>query len=430
MRGFFCFSALRRFALALLLALIPLSLLATASYAQEGFHVAVSPSKQEITAEPGSYREFAINVENFTDVSYPLDVYFADYAVQPNGAVVYEKPGHFSYSCATWMSTDIPRVTLPPRGTAETSTTTTNFRLRVPPGAEPGGHYGVIIFQQGAPSEGPAPVKFSARIAAMVMVTVPGQIVRDGEIKSVSVTSRWLWPTRKSSFLPSSPTVYSVVFENKGNVHLTVKCKLTYRPSFGWGTGTIDLPETTVLPGTTRNFTGEIPKPPLLGSYKFTARVSYGPSIFEFDTTKTKSCGFNVYPLLTIVLLVLVLPILIIALVIFIRRMLGKIARARKERAEEESRERSWTSFADIWKEEQGEAEGEAEEKPGVEPEKEKKEEGEEGGEDVVADAEGVGEAEKTGPEWKNNIRKWKRLFEPKSKQQNKSDSEPNSDKY
>jgi len=372
---------MKKAALSLLLALIvSISLPATVSYAQEEFHVRVSPSKLELTADPGASSEFDITVENFTEKSHALDVYFMDYYVKPDNTVVYEEPGHFSYSCATWLSTETPELTLPGRGTAETSSATKTFGLHVPPEAEPGGHYGAIIFQQAAPEEAEEPVKVSARIAAMVLITVPGEIVRDGVIKSVSATSNWLWPTRRLPVFPRSPTRYSVVFENKGNVHLTIMGKLTYRPSFGWGVGTIDLPETTVLPGTTRNFKGEIPKPPLFGSYKLKAEISYGPSLFEFDTTKTMSCGFNSYPILAI-LLVLVLLGVIAATVVFIKRKRGKKAPGKEEVEKEEPEERSWTSFSTIW-----------EEKPEEEPEEEQEEEKEEAGGEEVSEGEEVEE--------------------------------------
>ena len=214
----------------------------------------------------------------------------------------------------------------------------------------------MIIFKQPAVKKKGVPVKISGQIGALIMITVPGEIVRNGEIKSVWVSSSWLWPTRKFFLVPYSPTRYKVVFQNTGNVHITVRGKLIYKPTFGRGSGTVSLPEMTVLPGTVRDFEGKIPNPPLFGSYKARVVMQYGPSLNVFDTTKTKSSKFDSYPVLTLVLLLLVLPAVIITLVILIKRWSGKEAYEEKEEEEKKEKEavdveeRSWESFGTLWR--------------------------------------------------------------------------------
>lgn len=207
---------------------------------------------------------------------------------------------------------------------------TKRFTVTIPPKAEPGGHYGVIFFEQ-VPFAGGPPVKAKPRIGALVMLTVPGQIVRSGEIKSVSVSSGWFWPTRKIPLLGKRAIKCRVVFENTGNVHLTIRGSIVYTPEFGWGSGHLYLGEITVLPHTTRYLEGIIKNPPFIGSYKVRASVKYGPSLDVYDTTKTGKGSFSCYPL-SLLLVLGILLVVIITLLVIVRKK--KKAQAGEEPSE------------------------------------------------------------------------------------------------
>lgn len=303
---------MKRAFLPLIIAAIIVASLASTCLAQAEFDIAVFPSKIEIEGIPGTTQEFEINVRNTGTEDQSFVIYFMDYLVKPNNEFVFKKPGHYSYSCAKWLSTEVPELSVPAGQTAKK-----RFMLEIPEDAEPGGHYGVIFFEQ-VTTEESGEVRARGRLGSTVFVTVPGEIVRKGEIESVSVTSSWFWPSKRVLAGPRRVTNARVVFRNEGNVHLTVKGKATYTPTFGWGAGTVDLGEITVLPGTTRYLEAEIPNPPLLGSYKVSAEVSYGPSLEVFDTTLTAEATFHQYPFLWLAV-ILAIAVLVAALVILIR---------------------------------------------------------------------------------------------------------------
>jgi hypothetical protein len=276
--------------------------LAQPAGAQSEFDILVAPAKLELQVPAGQGQDFAISVRNNGAVAQTMRIYFNDYSIKANNEFIFEPPGHYSYSCAKWLQAENGAINVPVGRTVSTG-----FRVNVPRGAEPGGHYGVIFFEKAPqPGEPPANVRAMPRIGTLVLVTVPGEIVRQGEIKSVSINSTWFWPARQVSLLPKRKVRARIVFYNSGNVHLTVRGSLTYKAVFGWGKGKVEFHEITVLPKTTRYMDADIPDPPLVGSFRIKAKVEYGPALDVFDTTKTGTASFNMYPL-SLLLAILVL---------------------------------------------------------------------------------------------------------------------------
>jgi len=320
---------------------------------QAAFDLTVYPAKLELQVAAGTGLDLGIHIRNTGGESQTMRIYFNDYSIRPNNDFIFEPPGHYSYSCAKWLQSEKTSIVVPVG-----QTVSTGFRVDVPANAEPGGHYGVVFFEQvPQPSEAKANIKALPRIGALILVTVPGQIIREGEIKNVSITSTWFWPARRLPVLPRRKVRARIVFYNSGNVHLTVKGSLAYKASFGWGSGKVDFQEITVLPKTTRYLETDIPDPPLIGSYKINAKVEYGPSLDVFDTTKVSTGSFSEYPLSLLLILVAVLALIAIPVTVHY---------CRKKSPEELGK-------PDEEKEEKAKAEGVKEESPGEESEAEEK---------------------------------------------------------
>jgi hypothetical protein len=293
----------------ILLAGAPLLGVTGSAYAQ-GFDLLLFPAKLELAVAPGTSQDFVINARNLGADTQTMRVYFNDYFIKPNNDFVFQKPGHYSYSCATWLSTAPGDLVVPPGQTGSKT-----FTVTVPPKAEPGGHYGVIFFEQ-APPPGNATITAKPRIGSLILVTVPGQIIRQGEIKSVSITSTWFWPAHKVPILPTRKVKARVVFYNSGNVHLTIRGSLTYKASLGWGSGKVEFNDITVLPKTTRYLETDIPDPPLVGSFKINATVQYGPSLDVFDTSKEITGSFSEVPLSLLMIFIAIIAAIAIPLTV------------------------------------------------------------------------------------------------------------------
>ncbi len=280
------------------------------------FNIKVWPCKLELEGRPGGTREFKINAQNLGTQDQELRIYFNDYYIRRDNQFVFKEPGYYSYSCSKWLTSNQNTVKVAVGRTAQAS-----FTLAVPEGAEPGGHYAIIFFQQ-VTQKTKTPVKTVPRIGVVTLVTVPGEIVRKVDVRSVSVSSSWFWPPRGIMRLPRKKAFARAVIYNSGNVHTTVRGKVTYTPTFGWGAGSVDLPEITILPKTTRHLQAELPNPPVLGSYDARFKIEYGPAIDVYDTTIEGKTSFRSYPfgLLVAALVVVALVAGAVLLVIYLAR--------------------------------------------------------------------------------------------------------------
>ncbi len=285
----------------------------TASFAPpalaQDFDLTVIPAKEEVEALPGQSVEFSIELRNNGANAIQLLVYPMDYYVSPDNTFFFEPPGTLPNSCADWIGIGTDRIEIPAG-----SWFNAPFRLTVPPDAENGGHYAVIFFQD---ASGPQPgqgAELTPRVGAQVLLTVPGEIIREGEIAGFEIEddffSLWAPPAEGAAGWPARNIEYRVETENTGNVHITVSGVINYRSKFGLGSGSVELGSMTILPGTVRYFEGILPGPPLMGWFEAEVSVMYGPDQFTFDVEKKAGAGFAVIPVLWILAFILAAPVL------------------------------------------------------------------------------------------------------------------------
>ena len=121
-------------------------------------------------------------------------------------------------------------------------TVTVNYTLRVPDGATPGGHYGVMFAEtQPKDSNGDSSVVRNKRVGSVLKVRVEGDIVEKGKQLSFD-----------APFLQNRPPLISTErIENTGNVDFDVTQVMTVKDIFG-RTKYTDKKIQTVYPDTTR----------------------------------------------------------------------------------------------------------------------------------------------------------------------------------
>lgn len=256
----------------------------------------VSPVKLEFKMLPGLTETQPVLVQNQGDGPLHIDTEINDYVIGKDNAFTFYPPGHETYSAASWIHVDQTGFDLQPG-----QSRTVRVTISIPQNAEVGGHYAAVLFKNAASST--TGIGFTGRIGTLALVTVGNEkdLVRAGNIKSLTASSR----------LFTSDMTAVNVFTDTGNVHLTVKGETVFTDYFGREVGRVQLPAITILPKTDRDMVAGL-QGPWFGLMTATTVVSYGKDLSTFDTPRTAPpVRFWVVSWQAVVIFVLVLLVII-----------------------------------------------------------------------------------------------------------------------
>ncbi|MFA6171759.1 MAG: hypothetical protein WCW77_03810 [Patescibacteria group bacterium] len=123
--------------------------------------------------------------------------------------------------------------------------------ISVPSDMEPGGRYGAMIFRvepenlgaDETKNEAQGSVSLVSRLATLFFVRIKGPVKEEGALKSF---------TAGKSIYQKSPVNFSVVYENKGSVHLNPYAQIEIKNILGKKVDAIEIQPWFVMPGFTR----------------------------------------------------------------------------------------------------------------------------------------------------------------------------------
>lgn len=212
--------------------------------------ISITPSKSELVLAPGSswHTDIELAIDFPEDVDVSLEI--VDFRGQENneGGVPYfyqaeenQKKGVLS----RWMA--LEDVSLQMQAYEITRVPLT---INIPKNADPGGYYGAVLFHTvpSGLSEEDSGAGTGTSIAALFLVTVPGDIEESGELVEFFM-DRDIYET---------PPLGAVVrFANQGSVHLKPQGRVEIYNTFGklLGSMEINLDGGNVLPGDVRRYT-------------------------------------------------------------------------------------------------------------------------------------------------------------------------------
>lgn len=253
--------------------------------------IAITPPLFEISANPGDTPKHTIRVDNLTDKPLPLTIERKDFVPygEEGQAELTEKPTE--YSLSTWIKPDAEKIDIPARDSR-----TVTFRIEVPMNAEPGGHFGSIVFKTIPQPDGSNTI-VSQEIGALVLLKVAGEAKEKASIASF-MSMKGLWE--------HGPIDFEARFKNEGNVQAKPTGTITISNIFGKKVGSVSINSRTVLPESIRKIRGSWQGSAWPGWYTATLSVNYG-SKNQIITSSTK---FVVFPYKIIIPLVLVLAVL------------------------------------------------------------------------------------------------------------------------
>jgi len=199
---------------------------------QRPVSIAVSDAPEDLTVERGGTVADSMIVRNPAEYGQDVEIEVTGLEIRDND---YSMTGEVPRGMT--VTVEPPAFTIPAGGAQDV-----RIAVAMAEDAEPGGQYaGLVVRGLPVAESGQTPV--TAEIALPLLVTVPGDVVEDGAITSFEADD----PTVEIG----AEAVFTIGFENTGNVHYPVTGVVQLfdgpRPL-----GVVDVPEGSVLPGSTK----------------------------------------------------------------------------------------------------------------------------------------------------------------------------------
>lgn len=201
--------------------------------AAQGF--TIFPAKVFLTIDKGTEGSSWIRVTNAGDAKVGVLISTEEIVPQANNSfnTLPKAPG--ISSIVDWMKIDKKVFNLKPNESKEVP-----FSIKVPADASPGSRFAIVYFGTGAPAGEKGQLAISARVGALVFITVPGDFRQTGEISNFRSSNKFIFQKEPISFKFDFSNTGTVYFEPKGTIAVTNIFRQT--------AGTIPVEGQVVLP--------------------------------------------------------------------------------------------------------------------------------------------------------------------------------------
>jgi hypothetical protein len=259
--------------------------------------ISISPPVFELSANPGEKIKNEIKVTNLSDKDLQIFVDKRNFtALGEEGGVNLTEEGEdeTSYSLASWISVDRDKAAIKSKDTR-----IFKFTIDVPANAEPGGHFGSLVFKtQAQAQEGRTGAAIGQEVGALLLVKIAGDIKEEANVASFKA---------QSGLYEKGPVTFETRTENTGNVHLKPRGTITITNMFGGEVATVQLDERNVLPGAIRKVETQWNDDSFrIGRYTATVSMVYGSD----GTIVNGSTSFIIFPYKLVLIILAVLAAL------------------------------------------------------------------------------------------------------------------------
>jgi hypothetical protein len=249
-----------------------------AQESKQGF--VVSPPTFELSANPGDNLKNSIRIDNVTNGTLTLSTAVKNFSALGEEGQVGLSDEESRFSLAKWITVTPSTVQIPAK-----ESKTFDFTIQVPSNAEPGGHFGSVVFKSELPKlqENVSAVGVGQEIGALVLLRVAGNVKERASIAS--------FKTSKSLF-EHGPVAFETRLKNDGNVHVKSNGTITITNLFGHKVASAPVSSKNVLPGATRVLSTDWNARSAFGKYTATVSVQYSSN----QPVITASTTFFVVP--------------------------------------------------------------------------------------------------------------------------------------
>ncbi len=267
------------------------------SEAPDSLTLAISPQLLDTSANPGELITNIFRLTNASETSVDIRTTPKNFTPRGEEGSVDLTEDDTSYSLAKWISVEPETVTIDANQTYDFTVT-----IDVPENAEPGSHFGSVVFQTIPPEDEDAVALVSQEIAPVILVKIAGDTTEAATIEEF---------TSDKSFYSREDTItFNSRIKNTGNVHFKPTATITIKNMFGTEVASFTVDEKNVLPDSVRQITSEWqPEGQLVGRYTAQLTLVTG----EDNQIETAEVSFIVFPyqiILPIVLGVVVIVVL------------------------------------------------------------------------------------------------------------------------
>ncbi len=286
--------------------LLPLRLVTAQTDAQDTVSLGISPQLLDVTANPGETIRNTFRLTNASAGSIEVVTTPKNFTPRGEEGAVDLTVDDTDFSLADWI------VVSPSESVAIEPGKTQDYEvaISVPETAEPGSHFGSVVFQTVPPENDTANALVSQEIAPVILVRIAGDTTETAEIAE--------FRAEKSVYSNEDSVQFYSRIENTGNVHFKPTAKITIENMFGSQVAELDVERRNVLPSSIRQLTTEWqPEGFQIGRYTATLSLVYG----ENDEIRVATTSVTFIPWQTIVPIVLLVGIIIFVMVKFNDRL-------------------------------------------------------------------------------------------------------------
>ena len=296
-------AALLSLVAAMLMAVTPFSPLAKAQTAPSGSGLSISPTVSQLTIKPGASDHVTITLKNVTvdDVVAKGEVDdFTSNNVDGNPKIITNQNQQTPNSIRKFVSNldDVPL--------AKGEQKTVILGIDIPKSAPAGAYYGIIRYRavpKVLATPGAGQVALTASVGTIVLITVPGNIREQVQVKGIHVYRG----AREGSFFVTPPNKIGIAINNFGNGFERPFGTVEVHDMFNKTVASYPFNNPkelgNVLPNSSRLFTNNVKGLNKIGRYTVLASVSYGNG--SQVLTLKKTFWYVPYWLVIIILLVI-----------------------------------------------------------------------------------------------------------------------------
>lgn len=239
---------LRGFTLLFVVLVFTLFLFPTKIFSQQastGAGFGISPPSFDLNANQGDVIKNSIKVNNSSDKALTIKVRSENFVAYGEGGQIALTEEESTYSISDWITFEKTEFRLGPQ-----QTEVFDFTLKIPLNAEPGSHYGAVVFSTGGSTNDlqGGGAALMQEIGSIVLIRLPGEVVEEGKLVS---------------FTPSEQTFkdpkvkLNALVENTGSVHFKPTGVINIYDVLGNVVHTVEVKGRNILPGSKRLFDEE-----------------------------------------------------------------------------------------------------------------------------------------------------------------------------